>query len=251
MSLKSYCNYLEEAMSQFNSEYPFSLALRSRSKNLAAFAKLFFTQQGFDVVCLHNILYNSESVSYHWNTASEKEVQGMINHLPGILQKLDNPLVIFDNYQVIYGEHDEGVRTLLAKGLVAKTQSIYQPDDTNTDESLHSYAPIVLTSNSMFYDNVRSHTYDKTYTQIDYNSIDENLAVQKMAQQEKENLYATDEAYQLFIQENREALEKNNISAEDSRRLIRLFELHKYQLKEEDYQLNLSMFQKAGFGLKA
>jgi hypothetical protein len=251
MSLKHYCHYLEEAISQFNSEYPFSLALRSGSKNLGAFTKLFFTQQGFDVVCLHNVIYNSESVSYDWKTSSEKEVQGMINPLSSILQNLDNPLVIFDNYQVIYGDYDEGVRALLGKGLIAKTQSVYQPYEAQVHAELHSYAPVIITGNSMFYDNVKSHTYDKTFTQIDYSSLDNNVAVLKMAQQEQENMYASDEAYHSFVNTHAEALDKNNISTHESRRLIRLFELHKYQLKQDDYQLNLSMFQKTGFGLKA
>jgi hypothetical protein len=251
MSLKNYCNYLEEAISQFNSEYPFSLAIRSRSKNISAFAKLFFSQQGFDVVCLHNIVPDSQEMSYDWKTASEKEVQGMLNHLPGILQTLDNPLVIIDNYEVIYGEHDEGVRTLLSKGLIANTETIYQPYEANSHLELHRYAPIVLTSNSMFYDNVRNHTYDKTFTQMDYLMVDENLAVQKMAEKEKNNMMASESAYHDFKRNNREALEDMIIHNEDSRRLIRMMELHKYQLKENDYQLDVSMLKKTGFGLKA
>lgn len=251
MSLKNYCTYLEECLSQFNSEYPFSLAIRSRSKNISAFAQLFFSQQGFDVVCLHNIVPDYQEMSYDWKTASEKEVQGMLNHLPGILQTLDNPLVIIDNYEVIYGEHDEGVRTLLSKGLVAKTDTIYQPYELNSHQELHTYAPIVLTSNSMFYENVRQHTYDKTFTQIDYALVDENMAVLHKAESEKNNMMASEAAYHEFKRNNRDALEDIIIHNEDSRRLIRMMELHKYQLKEHDYQLDVSMLKKTGFGLKA
>lgn len=241
-ALENYCEHLEHALSNYQEHQPFSLALRSYGEHLTAFSKLFFEHQGFDVLILRNSICDDSG--WTWSTESTDETQTMLEFLPPLLAQLKNPLVIMDNFQLIYGSYDQPIRDVLQNGLIKNTQHIQYSYDYNSNtpmpyEERHSFAPIILTGSNSFHENIRCYTHDRTYTSVDSYFTENNRAVIAEAKRLREQMQACASEY-AQLRRNTPSKDLNSI---EEKQLIRVLELNKYQMNNPDYVLDLQMFE--------
>jgi hypothetical protein len=241
-ALETYSTQLENALSNYHEGKAFSLALRSYGDHITAFSKLFFEHQGFDVLILRNSICNDSG--WTWYTESSEETQEMVELLPPLLAQLKNPLVIVDNFQLIYGSHDQPIYHILEHGLIKKTQYIQFSYDYNSNtpmpyEERHSFAPVILTGNNSFHENIRRYTSDRTYTSIDSYFTETNRAVIAEEKRLREQMQACASEYAKL----RKKHPSKKINSVEEKQLLRVLELNKYQMKNPDYVLDLNMFQ--------
>lgn len=240
MSLKPYCDILEDHLSHFDGTKPFSLALRSNTDALGVFAKLFFKQHDFNVITIRNGF-----MDIHGNALipdSTEEIQQMIEQAQEKIKMLHNPLLIIEDFQNVSFEYQRPVIELLQSGLMVHTQSTSMDTMDEKAQKEPVYAPVIVTGKGIFYEAIQSFTYDKHFTGMDFWAIDNNPAVKKSYNEsfrQTWNILTEFQEFHTNLSKEFKFLNKLQV-----RTILRTLELEKIQMKNEDYTWDISMFKK-------